>query len=227
MNTIATSLAEIRLKIRDLECQYGRAPGSVRLIAVSKTRPPDDIIEAWENGQRDFGENYLQEALEKIHGVEGRGIIWHFIGPVQSNKARLIAENFDWVHSLDRAKIAQRLNAARPPHLPPLNVLIQVNIGAEDTKSGILPAGLPQLLATCRHMTRLRVRGLMALPAPVTGLEQQRRPFREIKKLFDSINIFEPALDTLSLGTSADMEAAIAEGATMVRIGTALFGLRG
>jgi pyridoxal phosphate enzyme (YggS family) len=226
MKNIGESLDLIRERIRLAEQKYGRKPGSVRLLAVSKTRPVDDILNAREHGQFDFGENYVQEAADKIPAINDPRLIWHFIGPVQSNKTRQIAAWFHWVHSVDRLKIARRLNDARPDQLPPLNICIQVNISNEPTKSGVSPDQLPQLAADCRNLPRLRLRGLMALPEPAAGTEQQRIAFRQVKQLLDSMNTAAQPLDTLSMGTTQDMEAAIAEGATIVRIGTALFGAR-
>jgi pyridoxal phosphate enzyme (YggS family) len=213
-------------RIRQTEQKYGREPGSVKLLAVSKTRSVDEICAARECGQIDFGENYVQEAVEKIHQINDPRLIWHFIGPVQSNKTQQIATYFQWVHSVDRVKIARRLNDARPGHLPPLNICIQINISNENSKSGASPDDLPQLVADCRNLPHLRLRGLMALPAPSTDFELQRMPFRQIKILLDAVNSPLLPMDTLSMGTTQDMEAAIAEGATIVRIGTALFGAR-
>jgi len=229
MKNIAGSLELILGKIRLAEQKYGRNPGSVKLLAVSKTRSIGDICAARECGQLDFGENYVQEAIDKITGITGHLLIWHFIGPVQSNKTNQIASHFQWIHSLDRLKIARRLSDARPQHLPPLNICIQVNISNETSKSGVSPEELLQLAAACRGLPNLRLRGLMTLPEPCTDLEQQRVPFRQLKTLLDSVNSSissEQPLDTLSMGTTNDMEAAIAEGATIVRIGTALFGAR-
>jgi len=213
-------------RIRQAEQKYGREPGSVKLLAVSKTRSVDEICAASECGQIDFGENYVQEAVEKIHQINDPRLIWHFIGPVQSNKTQQIATYFQWVHSVDRLKIARRLNDARPGHLPPLNICIQINISNENSKSGASPDDLPQLVADCRNLPHLRLRGLMALPAPSTDFELQRMPFRQVKILLDAVNSPLLPMDTLSMGTTQDMEAAIAEGATIVRIGTALFGAR-
>lgn len=226
MKNIAKSLELTMCRIRLAEQKYGRNPGSVKLLAVSKTRSVDEICTARECGQFDFGENYVQEAVDKILQINDSHLIWHFIGPVQSNKTRQIAGYFQWVHSVDRVKIAQRLNAARPGHLPPLNICIQINISHENSKSGVSPADLPQLVADCRNLPHLRLRGLMALPEPSTDIGLQRNPFRQVKMLLDSVSSPLMPLDTLSMGTTQDMEAAIAEGATIVRIGTALFGAR-
>lgn len=226
MENIQASLAQLRQDIRTAEAQYGRAPGSVTLLAVSKLRPVTDIRAAMACGQLQFAENYVQEALEKINLINDPALAWHFIGPIQSNKTRLIAEHFHWVHSLDRQKTARRLHDARPAHLPPLNVCIQINISGEPTKAGITPDELPEFVAKCAGFPQLRLRGLMILPEPTNNFEQQRIPFRRLKNLFDDLCRACPGCDTLSMGTTRDMQAAIAEGSTMVRIGTALFGPR-
>ncbi len=226
MKNIAKSLELTRRRIRQAEQKYGREPGSVKLLAVSKTRSVDEICAARECGQFDFGENYVQEAVDKIHQINDPHLIWHFIGPVQSNKTRQIAAHFQWVHSVDRVKIAQRLNDARPGHLLPLNICIQINISNEKSKSGVSPDDLPQLVADCRNLPHLRLRGLMALPEPSADFELQRNPFRQLKMLLGSVSSPLLPFDSLSMGTTQDMEAAIAEGATIVRIGTALFGAR-
>jgi hypothetical protein len=226
MENIAESLELLLGRIRLTEQKYGRNPGSVKLLAVSKTRIVNDIRAARACGQLDFGENYVQEAVNKILEINDPRLIWHFIGPVQSNKTRQIASHFHWVHGVDRVKIARRLSDARPQHLPPLNICIQVNISNETSKSGVSPEELPQLAAACRGLPNLRLRGLMALPEPWPSIEQQRIPFRKVRMMLDSITSSEYPLDTLSMGTTNDMEAAIAEGATIVRIGTALFGER-
>ncbi len=226
MKTIAESLSCVREQISRFEGQYGRNPGSVSLIAVSKTRPTSDILEAYKQGQRDFGENYLQEALEKIRELENREVIWHFIGPVQSNKTHAVAGHFHWVHSIDRAKTARRLSDARPEHLPPLNTCLQVNISHEVTKAGVPPGELAGLIDECMSLPRLKLRGLMALPAPGLDFEQQRDAFRRVRELLTKHAAKLSGFDTLSIGTTQDMEAAIAEGATFVRVGTAIFGER-
>jgi len=226
MKNIDKSLELTRSRIGRIEQKYGREPGSVKLLAVSKSRSTTEICAARECGQIDFGENYVQEAVDKIHQINDPRLIWHFIGPVQSNKTRQIATHFQWVHSVDRIKIAQRLNEARPEHLPPLNICIQINISHENSKSGVSPDDLQQLVAECRNLPHLKLRGLMALPAPSTDIELQRMPFRQVKMLLDAVSSTVLPLDTLSIGTTQDMEAAIAEGATIVRIGTALFGAR-
>lgn len=226
MENVALRLQQLCERINIAEKKYGRTPGSVGLLAVSKTRGVDEISAALAAGQYDFGENYLQEALAKISALNHPRLVWHFIGPVQSNKARVIAENFAWVHSVDRLKIAQRLDGMRPDNLPPLNVCIQVNISGEASKSGIVPGELPGFAAEIQAMPRLCLRGLMTMPALSTDFHQQRRSFRELRQCMEQLQAQGYRLDTLSMGTTGDMEAAIAEGATLVRIGTAIFGPR-
>ena len=223
---IADNLARIRTEISGAESQYSRIKGSVKLIAVSKTRPVDDINKAFTAGQTDFGENYCQEAIEKIDTINNPAICWHFIGPVQSNKTRQIATHFDWVHTVDRIKIARRLAESRPPEKPPLNICIQVNISDEETKSGASLNEVPALITEIGKFTSLKVRGLMTLPAPAYALDSQRIPFAKLRLCLEELKQINPNLDTLSMGTTQDMLAAIAEGATMVRIGTAIFGSR-
>lgn len=196
------------------------------LLAVSKTRPPDDIRAAWHAGCRDFGENYLQEALPKQEALSDLPITWHFIGPLQSNKTRPVATHFDWVHSVDRLKLAQRLSDQRPDTLPAINVCIQVNIDDEASKSGVTPAELPALAHAIAALPRLRLRGLMCIPHPWEREEEQRRPLAALRQLAESLQQQGLPLDTLSMGMSDDLDAAIAEGSTLVRIGTALFGQR-
>lgn len=226
MSSIAQSLEKIRNRVTVLERQYGRAPGSVHLLAVSKTKPPEAVREAAQAGQRDFGENHLQDALTKLDPLGGLDLVWHFIGPVQSNKTRTIAARFDWVHSIDRAKIARRLSEQRPEELPPLEVCLQVNVSGETSKSGVEPDAVEELAGTISELPRLRLRGLMALPRPCEELAEQRRPFATLREIQESLNAGGLPLDTLSMGMTNDMEAAIAEGATIVRIGTAIFGAR-
>ncbi len=223
---IAQNLHSIRAQIKDLEQKYGRPENSVQLLAVSKTRPIEDIHAAFNENQHHFGENYLQDALSKIENLPEAKLIWHFIGAIQSNKTRQIAENFDWVHTLDRLKIAQRLNEQRPEDLTPLNVCIQVNISGEESKSGIHPDEVLPLAKQIRLLPQIKLRGLMAIPASSDNLNEQRKPFRLLTDLKDEIHTQGIELDTLSMGMSNDMEAAIAEGSTMVRIGTAIFGKR-
>ncbi|MGQ0657226.1 MAG: YggS family pyridoxal phosphate-dependent enzyme [Chromatiales bacterium] len=225
MNPFAAPFQAVRRQIDAAEARYGRSAGAVRLVAVSKTRPAAHVRALAELGQRDFAENYLQDALGKMDGLEDLPLMWHFIGHVQSNKTAAIAARFDWVHTLDRGKVAQRLNDQRPTHLPPLCVCVQVNISGETSKSGASPGELEALLAAVAAMPRLRLRGLMTLPALEADFERQRRPFRELAMLYERYR-GRFRLDTLSMGSTADMEAAIAEGATLVRIGTALLGTR-
>ena len=213
-------------RIRDAEQQSGRAPGSVKLLAVSKTRSSDEIRSCASLGQRHFGENYLQDALPKISELQEMDLVWHFIGPIQSNKTSAIAENFDWVHSVDRFKIARRLSEQRSPEMAPINICLQINVSNESTKSGIALDELPQLAGEVAALPGLKLRGLMAIPAPCDNFEQQRLPMRTLRQALENLNQNGLQLDTLSMGMSGDLEAAIAEGATIVRIGTALFGPR-
>ncbi len=226
MTDIAENLARVRAQIARLAASAGREPVDVRLIAVSKRQSLAAIREAWAAGQRDFGENYAQEGLEKLQAFHPEGIRWHFIGPLQSNKTRPIAAHFDWAHSLDRLKIAERLSAQRPSELAPLQVCLQVNISGEASKSGVAPQALAPLAHAVSRLPGLHLRGLMALPAPATGLDAQRAAFARLRTLFDMLREDGLELDTLSMGTSTDMAAAITEGASMVRIGTAVFGRR-
>ncbi|GAA0697761.1 YggS family pyridoxal phosphate-dependent enzyme [Marinobacterium maritimum] len=208
-------------------CQSGqRAPESVQLLAVSKTRGADEIRQLHACGQTAFGENYLQEALDKIAALQDLPLEWHFIGPIQSNKTRAIAEQFDWVHSVDRLKIARRLSEQRPDELPPLNLCLQVNISDEASKSGCTPEELPELARAVAALPRLRLRGLMAIPEAETDPARQRATFARVRTLMEALQAELPQLDTLSMGMSGDLEAAIAEGSTLVRVGTALFGPR-
>lgn len=226
MTDIEHNLRNLLSRIRELELLYGRTPGSVKLLAVSKTRTVDEIKSAIACRQYHFGENYMQEALAKIRIINNPGITWHFIGPIQSNKTGPVAEHFSWVHSVDRLKIARRLNAMRPPDKPPLNFCIQVNISHEPTKSGINPDQLPEFLAALRELPRLRLRGLMTMPELTDDFETQRRSFKKLREHYERLSNDELKMDTLSMGTTTDMEAAIAEGATVLRIGTAIFGPR-
>lgn len=226
MTTIAQRFAAVRRRIADAERRHDRPPGSVSLLAVSKTRTADELRQALALGQNAFGENYLQEARQKQDALAGAGIEWHFIGPLQSNKTNPVARYFDWVHSVDRLKLAQRLAAQRPDALPPLNVCLQVNISDEDSKSGLPPGEVADLAHEVAGMPRLHLRGLMCIPAPASGEEEQRKPFRALRTLRNELYADGLHLDTLSMGMSADLEAAIAEGATLVRVGTDLFGPR-
>ncbi len=196
------------------------------MLAVSKTRGAEEVRAAAALGLRDFGENYMQEGLAKIESLTGLNLCWHFIGPIQSNKTRAIAEHFDWVHSVDRLKIAQRLSAQRPAQLPDLQVCLQVNISGEDSKSGVDPTELTALATAVAQLPRLQLRGLMAIPAPSDTLARQREPFARLRNALVELQATLPMLDTLSMGMSGDLEAAIAEGATIVRVGTDLFGPR-
>jgi len=226
MTSIQTRLKSIQQRIEQTAMQFNRPVEEIQLLAVSKTRPAADIQEALAAGQRQFGESYLQEALEKIQQLSNSQAIWHFIGRIQSNKTRTIAENFDWVHSLYSVKHAQRLNSQRPDHLPPLKICLQINLDREETKGGIPPNEAAALVASIRELPRLQLQGLMTLPAPSADFEQQRLPFRALRELRDQLATHDLPLETLSMGMSDDLEAAIAEGATIVRIGTAIFGPR-
>jgi len=226
MSSIAQSLENIRNRVTVLERRYERAPGDVRVLAVSKTKPPEAVRAAAETGQREFGENHVQDALTKLDALQDQGLIWHFIGPLQSNKTRVVAARFHWVHSIDRAKIARRLNSQRPEHLPPLEVCIQVNVDGESSKSGVDPHQVEELAGAIGELPRLRLRGLMTLPRPSDNLQEQRQPFAALRGIQEALNAGGRALDTLSMGMTNDMEAAIAEGATIIRIGTAIFGPR-
>ncbi|WP_407302417.1 YggS family pyridoxal phosphate-dependent enzyme [Raoultella planticola] len=229
MNDIAHNLAQVRDKISDAAARCGRDPEEITLLAVSKTKPASAIEEAIAAGQVAFGENYVQEGVEKIRYFQEAGassLQWHFIGPLQSNKSRLVAEHFDWCHTVDRLKIATRLSEQRPSHLPPLNVLIQINISDEQSKSGILLQALDALAAEIAALPNLRLRGLMAIPAPESEYIRQFAVAQQMAVAFARLKTQYPTVDTLSLGMSDDMEAAIAAGSTMVRIGTAIFGAR-
>jgi len=221
-HNIANLLERVRLSAEKSQ----RCADDILLLAVSKTRPEQDIRSAHKCGLREFGESYLQEALDKIEALQDLDLVWHFIGPIQSNKTRPIASNFHWVHSVDRAKIARRLSEQRPPGLPPLQVCLQVNISAEQSKSGVAPEQLPQLAQEVAQLPRLQLRGLMAIPAATQDSLQQRRAFAQLRREFEQLQLQLPGLDTLSMGMSDDMESAIAEGATILRIGSAMFGPR-
>jgi len=223
---ISAALAQIRQRISDAEQRFNRDPNSVQLLAVSKTKPVNNIQAAIDAGQVCFAENYLQEAVEKIMHFNNPQLVWHFIGLIQSNKTRDIAQHFQWAHTIDRIKIARRLNEQRPDHLPPLNICLQINISGENSKSGIDADALTQLAEECSSLANIKVRGLMAMPAQDPDFEKQRIPFRQLRILLTELQTKSPELDALSMGTTDDLEAAIAEGATMVRIGTAIFGSR-
>ncbi|CAG9176278.1 Pyridoxal phosphate homeostasis protein [Cupriavidus laharis] len=228
MSVIAANLQAVHRGIAAAAQQAGRAPEDVALLAVSKTVSPGIVREAFEAGQRAFGENYVQEGVEKIIALADlrSQIAWHFIGPLQSNKTRLVAEHFDWVHAIDRLRIAQRLSDQRPAGMAPLQVCLQVNISDEASKSGVAPDEVPELARAVAALPGLRLRGLMAIPEPATDPAAQRQPFAAMRTLLQSLRAAGLPLDTLSMGMSGDMDAAIAEGATIVRIGTAIFGVR-
>jgi len=234
MATIGGNLQALRQRIARAAEAAGRDPASVSLLAVSKTHPARMIEQAFAVGQRAFGENYVQEAIDKMHAVDGllgaeraRELEWHLIGPLQSNKTRIAAERFAWVQTLERERIARRLSEQRPAQLPPLNVLVQVNVSGEASKSGAAPSDTEALARSIAGLPRLRLRGLMAIPEPSPEVALQRTRFRAVRELFERLRAGGLALDTLSMGMSDDLEAAIAEGATMVRVGTAIFGARG
>lgn len=228
MSTILSNIQQVRARIARA-CDAAKRPvQSVTLLCVSKTFGSDAVREAHAAGEHCFGENYVQEGIAKIDTLADlRGALeWHLIGPLQSNKTRAVAERFDWVHSIDRLKLAQRLSEQRPAHLAPLQVCLQVNISGEASKSGLAPAEVAEVAQAVAGLPRLRLRGLMAIPEPAGELEAQRRPHRALRELRDALNAGGLALDTLSMGMSADLEAAVAEGATLVRVGTAIFGTR-
>ena len=230
MSTIELNLQAVRDAIAQAALEAQRTPEDVTLLAVSKTFGADAVLDAMRAGQAAFGENYLQEALDKIASVklaQPQGApVWHFIGPIQSNKTRPIAEHFDWVHTVEREKIAARLSEQRPAGLPDLNICLQVNISGEASKSGVTPAELPALAHAVAQLPRLRLRGLMAIPEPETELTLQRAAFAQLRALYEQLKAEGLALDTLSMGMSADLRAAVLEGATIVRVGSAIFGSR-
>lgn len=223
MSTIAKNIAKVGARIREAAQASNRDPSAIGLLAVSKTQSAAAIRVAFAAGQRDFGENYLQEALDKQQQLSDLPLIWHFIGPIQSNKTRAIAEHFSWVHSVDRLKIAQRLSEQRPDHLGPLNICLQVNISGENSKSGCEPQELSALALAVSALPRLRLRGLMAIPQASDDPACQRAMLASLRELQQNLGL---DLDTLSMGMSADLEAAVAEGSTWLRIGTAIFGAR-
>jgi len=226
MTEITTQLIDVKQRIRDAASTYGRDPDSIQLLAISKTRPSSDIEAAYRSGQRAFGENYLQDALPKIEALAHLEIEWHFIGAIQSNKTADIARHFSWVHTLEREKIARRLNDQRPAELPPLNVFIQVNISGEASKSGIKPTEVASLAAIIAELPNINLRGLMAIPSPETTFEAQSSNFKALFGLQTQLIEQGFQLDNLSIGMSNDLEAAVAEGATWLRIGSAIFGQR-
>lgn len=225
-SSIAQSIQGIRREISTLEHRYGRNPGSVQLLAVSKRKPVCAIREAIAAGQRAFGENYVDEAVAKIQAIDDANLEWHFIGAIQSRKCASIAQYFQWAHGVDRLKVATRLSVQRPENLPALNVCLQVNLDNESGKAGIPIDEVPALMQACLPLERICIRGLMAIPAPRAQLEEQRQVFAKLYSCLTSLQIEYPKIDTLSMGMSGDMEAAVAEGATIVRIGTAIFGAR-
>ena len=224
MNSIIQSLTKLRTQIQQAEINYYRQASSVLLLAVSKSKPASMIAEAYQAGQRHFGENYLQEALGKQQALGAFDITWHFIGPIQSNKTRAIASHFDWVHSVDKLKTAKRLSEQRPENLSPLNICLQVNISNEPSKSGIYLNELAELVEQVALLPNIKLRGVMAVPAPSTTFEQQCQPYKTLYQAVKQLN--KPELNTFSFGMSDDLNAAISQGATIVRIGTALFGYR-
>ena len=225
-SSIAGNLVRIRDQIRASALKNSRSEQDVTLLAVSKTRPVEDLRIAFNEGQRDFGENYLQEALEKIEALKDLDICWHFIGPLQSNKTRAVAEHFHWLHTVDRLKIAKRLSEQRPANLPPLNICIQVNVSNEESKSGCKPDKLEELATEIVKLPNLCLKGLMAIPKASENSNEQRLAFARMKQLLKQLQLTHDSVDTLSMGMSGDMDSAISEGATIVRIGTAIFGAR-
>lgn len=227
---ITARLQQVIKRVRKAELSYGRAPESVQILPVSKTRPAGAIAQVARSGFTAFGESYAQEAMDKIAALAKLNLQWHFIGPIQSNKSRLIAGHFHWVHSVDREKIARRLNDQRPENFPPLDICLQINISGEFSKSGVKPPAISELAARVMSLPRLRLRGLMTIPAPCADFEQQRKTFAAVHEVFTSLQAelegTEAVLDTLSMGMSNDLEAAIAEGSTLVRVGTDIFGPR-
>ena len=227
MITVTENLSFLSDLLHRAAIDAGRDPGDVRLLAVSKKQPVDKIREAIAAGQRDFGENFVQEGLDKIRALAGYDLTWHFIGHLQSNKTRAVAENFDWVHTIDKLKTARRLSAQRPAGMPPLNVCLQVNVDDEPTKAGIAPGEVPDFAAACAELPNLAFRGLMCLPAIREDFDEQRVPFAALRGLAEKLRRAGIETDTLSMGMTADFRAAIFEGATIVRVGTAIFGTRG
>jgi hypothetical protein len=226
MTMIPDRLQMVQQRMRDACVRYGRDPGSVQLLAVSKTHGPDAVEAAYQAGQRAFGENYVQEAVEKITSLRHLPLQWHCIGPIQSNKTRLVAEHFDWIHTIDRLKIAQRLSEQRPASMAPLQVCVQVNVDGGLTKSGVAPSDALALARAVSQLPNLKLRGVMCIPEPAPDFEAACAKFKRARDLFSSLNADGLALDTLSMGMSADLEAAIASGSTMVRVGSAIFGER-
>lgn len=225
-NSIGAALSSVHDRIHQAESQAQRPSGAVQLIAVSKTFPADAIRDAWQHGQRAFGENYVQEFTDKLELLKDLPVEWHFIGPIQSNKTRIVAEHAHWVHSVDRSKIAERLSAQRPETMPALNVCLQVNVSGEDSKSGCAPDEVASLARLISGLPRLQLRGLMCIPEPTEDHERLGRQFSLLSSLLQQLNSQGFTLDTLSMGMSSDLDLAVREGATMVRVGTAIFGAR-
>tara|TARA_B110000503_G_scaffold85373_1_gene129819 strand:+ start:57805 stop:58497 length:693 start_codon:yes stop_codon:yes gene_type:complete len=223
---LTKNIAKLLQRVRRVAEKSQYSNGAVLLVAASKTRPSQDVRAAHACGLTDFGESYLQEALQKMGELEDLPLVWHFIGPIQSNKTAGIATHFDWVHSIDRAKIAKRLSEQRPPELPPLQVCLQVNISGEVSKSGVSLKELPQLAHAVLELPYLKLRGLMAVPAAEADSQQLQAAFRQMRDALAQLQLLDPGIDTLSMGMSADMDTAIMEGATMIRLGTAIFGTR-
>ena len=226
MTTFSANLQAVLARIDAAARACARNPSEIRLLAVSKTWPASAVCEAADAGQKMFGENYVQEGLDKVAALAGLGFEWHFIGPLQSNKTRRVAETFDWVHSVDRLKIAERLSEQRPSNLPRLQVCLQVNVSGEASKSGVALDEVPELAHRLATLPGLQLRGLMAIPEPLSDYSAQRAPFRQLREIYEALKKNGLALDTLSMGMTHDLEAAIAEGATIVRVGTAIFGER-
>ena len=226
MATISANLQAVRTRIDRAALACGRAPETISLLAVSKAQPAACVLEAATAGQTTFGENYVQEGVDKINAIGRTDLEWHFIGPLQSNKTRAVAEAFSWVHTIDRLKIAERLSQQRPEQLPPLQICLQINVSGEDSKSGIPPTDAAKLARDVVKLPQLRLRGLMTIPAASDDPAQQRSAFRSLHQLFEQLRTDGFDLDTLSMGMSNDIEAAIAEGATLLRVGTAIFGER-
>tara|TARA_Y100000389_G_scaffold204444_1_gene257040 strand:- start:2565 stop:3245 length:681 start_codon:yes stop_codon:yes gene_type:complete len=224
---------EVKKKIKEIKetlistaIEANRDPKEIKLLAVSKRQPTKKIIDAYKAGQRDFGESFVQEGLEKIQEIKKLDIKWHFIGHLQSNKTRAVAENFDWIHTIDNSKTIQRLNDQRPKSLRPLNICLQIKVDEEPSKFGINASELPKLVSICANLPKISLRGLMCLPAIRTGFKEQRKPFKKLKDLADVLICNGIKIDTISMGMSGDYKAAIFEGSTIVRIGTTIFGER-
>lgn len=223
---ISQNVTKLVNRVRLAAQKSQRSPQDICIVAASKTRSAEMIKQAFHAGLNNFGENYLQEALDKIQQLRTLNIVWHFIGPIQSNKTRAIAESFDWVHSVDRVKIARRLSAQRPDSLPPLKLCLQVNISQETSKSGVPAEEVPELAQEISGLDNVQLRGLMAIPAATTDAQEQSAAFSQMRELLDSVQTVCPTIDTLSMGMSSDLEAAIAQGSTLIRVGTDIFGPR-